>query len=79
MALLCDETADIKEEGFVVLSPEDKNIIQVMMGENESLPDYDPDAEALVAENFVVPQSGYFCKACKLFLLSSDFVDVHCR
>lgn len=79
MSCLTSETGDIKERGFVVLTPEDKTLIQTLMSENEALPDYDPDAEALVAEHFVVPQSGYFCKACKLFLLSSEFVDIHCR
>ena len=79
VAQLTDETGDIKEKGFVVLTAEDKALMQNLMSENESLPDYDPDAETLVAEHFVVPTSGYYCKACKLFLLSSDYVDVHCR
>ncbi|KAK6629147.1 hypothetical protein RUM43_002964 [Polyplax serrata] len=79
LASLSDETADVKEKGFVVLSAEDKTLIQTLMSENETLPDYDPDSEALVAEHFVIPQSGYFCKACKLFVMSSECVDVHCR
>lgn len=76
---LSEEADGVGEKGDVILSAEDKALIKTLSDEKESLPDYDPDAETLVAENFVVPQSGYYCKVCKIFLLTDEVIDVHCR
>lgn len=76
---LMEEASDVGEKSDVVLTADDKALIKTIMDENETLPEYDPDAETLVAEHFVIPQSGFFCKACKIFLLSESVVDTHCR
>lgn len=79
MTSFIDEADDVGEKGDVVLTAEDKAIIDTILDENESLPEYDPDSDTLVAQHFVIPQSGFYCKACKLFLLSESVVDTHCR
>lgn len=76
---ILDEASDVKEKGDVVLTAEDTALVKTVIDDKESLPEYDPDAETLVARHFVVPQSGFYCKACKLFLLTEDVVDTHCR
>lgn len=74
-----EEANDIGEKGDGALSADDKALIKGILDEKDNLPEYDPDSENPVAQRFVVPQSGYYCKACKVFLLSEDTIDVHCR
>lgn len=74
-----EEANDIGEKGDGGLSADDKALIKEILEEKDTLPEYDPDAENPIAQRFVVPQSGFYCKACKVFLLSEDTIDVHCR